>query len=477
MTYLASKPKTLWQDEAFLDQLLWHLVYDRDFLRRFGSHLTDGAFRPAHHDRSEEANARWVVAEFALRFFSQSGKPIRKLLLAEVREYAESIGERKRAAWEAYCRKLAKLKPVDSEWVASKVRRFVMERYTTAFIEECSEAHSTGVLDLSLLREKFERHMQVCSAVIETGVVLNATKLRDREFSDPAFLINPLAPRGLGLLLGRPKVGKSFLALQLGLAVALRRPFLGRKVRETGRVLLLALEDTERRLAERLGKLAPQVPLDNLEILTAVPPLNGVGLHQLEARLRRASDSEEPYCLVVIDCLMTAMAERRRTQDLVRNDYAELAALRKLAAQFETTIVAVHHLRKASAADALEAAIGTTGVTAPIDWSWAMLPETGTRAIRFVAKGRDLAERTMRLRLDLTSDKPGWQVVAEGAEAKSGPVQSKILALLKRKPMTATTMARKLHIDFNNVRQVLFRMRKRGLVAKEDGSQYVYPHD
>lgn len=56
------------------------------------------------------------------------------------------------------------------------------------------------------------------------------------------FLVDGLFAQGLYILGGSPKVGKSWLALQLCLAVCTGTPFLGRPTRQ-GEVLYLALED------------------------------------------------------------------------------------------------------------------------------------------------------------------------------------------------------------------------------------------
>ena len=55
----------------------------------------------------------------------------------------------------------------------------------------------------------------------------------------------PFIPEGCTILAGRPKIGKSWLMLAVGLDVAC----------EGGDVLYLALEDNERRLQTRMAKL------------------------------------------------------------------------------------------------------------------------------------------------------------------------------------------------------------------------------
>ena len=73
------------------------------------------------------------------------------------------------------------------------------------------------------------------------------------------FLVDGLFAQGLYILGGSPKVGKSWLALQLCLAVCTGTPFLGRKTQQ-GEVLYLALEDGPQRLHSRALRLTQTAP-------------------------------------------------------------------------------------------------------------------------------------------------------------------------------------------------------------------------
>lgn len=67
------------------------------------------------------------------------------------------------------------------------------------------------------------------------------------------WLLHKLIPRpGITLLLGPPKVGKSFLALQLGLAIAQGREFLGQAPAQPSRVLYVQLDTSESAWRDRL---------------------------------------------------------------------------------------------------------------------------------------------------------------------------------------------------------------------------------
>ena len=74
-------------------------------------------------------------------------------------------------------------------------------------------------------------------------------------FPEAPFVVAGLILEGLTILAGRPKIGKSWLALAVCLAVAQGHRVLGNLATTQGDVLYAALEDNPRRLQKRIDKL------------------------------------------------------------------------------------------------------------------------------------------------------------------------------------------------------------------------------
>src|SRR5437868_2466692 len=89
------------------------------------------------------------------------------------------------------------------------------------------------------------------------GTAIAAAELQHKMFKPLRFVLPGLIPEGASLLVSRPKLGKSWLVLDLCLAVAGSRFTLGTLKPEQGDVLYLALEDGERRLQRRMSRLLP----------------------------------------------------------------------------------------------------------------------------------------------------------------------------------------------------------------------------
>lgn len=85
---------------------------------------------------------------------------------------------------------------------------------------------------------------------------VSADALATTVFEPITCIVPGYIVEGLTLLAGKPKAGKSYLALNIAYAIATGGQVLGAEV-EQGDVLYLALEDNERRLQRRLDQIEP----------------------------------------------------------------------------------------------------------------------------------------------------------------------------------------------------------------------------
>lgn len=192
---------------------------------------------------------------------------------------------------------------------------------------------------------------------------ITAKELADKKFPPLIWVVQDILPEGCYLLSARPKVGKSWLALQCCIAVALGSQTLGKKV-QAGKAIYLALEDNQRRLQSRLKIMRPQgFATDNLILHTDWPKLNDGGLEALEKLIL----SESPR-LLVIDTLAKVRPPMGRNSNLYEGDYSAVAPLTTLANKYRCCILVVTHNRKGkSETDALEQISGSLGLSGAVD--------------------------------------------------------------------------------------------------------------
>jgi hypothetical protein len=105
--------------------------------------------------------------------------------------------------------------------------------------------------------------------------VFTAASLKDRKFEPISYVVPMLIPEGVTILAGKPKVGKSWAALDIALAKAGGRFVFGDIKLEEGDVLYAALEDNERRLRSRVERIVTQGAQQCH--LGSPSPRNGVG--------------------------------------------------------------------------------------------------------------------------------------------------------------------------------------------------------
>jgi len=132
-------------------------------------------------------------------------------------------------------------------------------------------------------------------------VLKSAKELRTKIFEALRWTVPKYLPEGLTLLGGRPKIGKSWQALDIAAAVAEGSMCLGEQC-EQGDVLALMLEDSDRRLQRRftlmLGAFVSEWP-SRLTYATSWPRLNEGGIDWIREWIRRSPKAR----LVIVDIL------------------------------------------------------------------------------------------------------------------------------------------------------------------------------
>jgi AAA domain len=87
-----------------------------------------------------------------------------------------------------------------------------------------------------------------------------AADLMGMDFPEPRFAVSGILAEGLNFMVGAPKLGKSWWALNIAVAVASVGRARGEIPVVQGEVLYLALEDSPRRLKGRLAKMLGSNP-------------------------------------------------------------------------------------------------------------------------------------------------------------------------------------------------------------------------
>lgn len=160
-------------------------------------------------------------------------------------------------------------------------------------------------------------------------------------------LIHGLLRRGeYGNVIASPKIGKSWLVLDMGLAVATGRPWLGHQV-EQGAVLHIDNELHQETLSFRLGKVAMArgVDLTGLGTTYALEPIRGRGVTLLDLPGYFEDVPAGKYRLVILDAFYRLMP-----RGFDENSNADMTScynvIEKLCMKLDCAFAIVHHASK-----------------------------------------------------------------------------------------------------------------------------------
>jgi hypothetical protein len=301
---------------------------------------------------------------------------------------------------------------------------------------------------------------------------ITAAELDAMHFPPIRWIVPGIIAEGCTLLAGRPKLGKSWLVLDAGLAVAAGGETLGQRV-EAGDVLYLALEDNRRRLQSRVRRIWPAgtaMP-KRLRLMTEWPTA-GAGA----AAIRRWIKATPGARLVIVDVLamFKGATPAKGRETLYEADYMALKGLQSLAMETGVAIVVVHHTRKSGAEDdPFEKVSGTLGLSGAADTT--IILDRDGQGCTLYGRGRDVEEFETAVQFDRLSCR--WRALGDAGEVRRSDERTTILTVLTdaTEPMNPREIAAEADMSRNNVDRLLGKMAKAGEVVKIGRGCYVHP--
>ncbi len=295
---------------------------------------------------------------------------------------------------------------------------------------------------------------------------LSAQDLLALDLPEPKFIVPGLLTEGLAVLAGPPKLGKSWFALDVALAVAAGSQALGFVEVEPGDVLYLALEDSNRRVQDRLRKmLGAERPPPRLHVSTTWPRHHQGGLQHLEKWL----DDHDEARLVVIDTWARAKRPSGGKGNVYEQDYETAAEVQRLAIAHGICLLVLHHNRKGGALDPVEAVSGSMGLTGAADCVLVMSRVRGKKDATLFVSGRDVEEAELGACWDALTGR--WRVVGSADEVRASAARQGVLNALRKigRPANPTEVAEALGHKVNAVKKLMWAMAGDGVLSNNNG--------
>lgn len=296
---------------------------------------------------------------------------------------------------------------------------------------------------------------------------ISATEILSKDYPAPRWAVPGLIPEGLSILAGRPKIGKSWLALNAAVARATGGPFLGKFPVEKAPVIYGAFEDSERRVQLRLRALGITSAPSGLDFLFSMPRLDQGGLDALRAWLTR----NRGCGLAILDVYNRIRGQRPKNADPYQHDAEQAALLQAAATELAVPLLVLTHDRKATSDDWLDQISGTLGTTGTADAVMLLTRERGASNGRLQVTGRDLDEKDLCLEFQNGL----WQHIGPGETIELTVDRRKILDALPSdgEGVSPTQIKLATGISPETIKKALPVLKLAGLVGSKSYGKYV----
>ena len=286
--------------------------------------------------------------------------------------------------------------------------------------------------------------------------------LLSEEIAPINWIVEDVIPEGFTFLVGKPKMGKSWLVLSLCVAIAAGGKALGRIDVEQGSVLYLSLEDNKRRLRKRTDTIIDRTLRDNpgalgrFHLATKWPTLDKGGAAKIESWIKSNPDAR----LIVVDTLAKIRGKSKPNGNIYQEDTETVSQLKDLSDRYNVAMIVVHHFNKLTGGDDwFDQVSGSTGLVGAADNTLGLMRERGKSDAVLRGCGRDILDLDYAMTFDQQLCQ--WSIAGDASEYAASKERNTVLALLQDRapePLHYDEVARLLNEKSSTIRSKLSRM-------------------
>ncbi len=281
------------------------------------------------------------------------------------------------------------------------------ERFDAGWLEHVAQRAAEIVAETETKKKQKEfRKLRAAAALMEKNI------------PDPVVYVGvgdevPLLVEGTCILSAKPKLGKSWLALALCLAVTTGEEFLGRKTKKCS-ALYLDLETSENLQQRRLRKMlkGAKVP-PKFYIDTETDSLNHGFIDQIENYM----EQDPEIGVVVVDVFQIIRSPQKgNRENEYDHAYRDLTPLNMLAQKYHISIILVCHDRKnVNEEDPFSNILGSTGLQGAAGQMIVMYKRKKNDPIHISIKGKAIDGEP---EINVKFENAVWEVVEGGGSAE-----------------------------------------------------------
>ena len=289
----------------------------------------------------------------------------------------------------------------------------------------------------------------------------------DPEPHDTQWLVRELwGASAVGVIGGAPKVGKSWLGLDLAVSVASGTACLGRfEVDAPGPAMVYLAEDSLAQVRDRVTQLCSHrgLSLSSLDLHVVTAPSFRLDLERDRHALDHTLQALRPR-LLVLDPLV-------RIHSLDENSASDISGLlgflRELNRRHQLSIVLVHHMAKRARRDLGQALRGSSDLHAWCDSACYLVRRPDQRLRLSVEHRAAPAPDPLLLRLAGGNGQP-CRLTPDGPDTEPPPLAEAVCAQLRRAghPLSRTALRQRLRVNNARLGDALRSLEQRGLIVR-----------
>lgn len=255
--------------------------------------------------------------------------------------------------------------------------------------------------------------------------VVDVSELQDKTLPPMKWLIDDLLPvGGVVMLSAKPKMGKSFLAIQLALTVASGGEFLGFQAQKH-EVLYIDLETSQRSMKNRISMMTADAP-KGLYLMTPqeVFEFGNIG-NGFESQVDYFLESHKGVKLVIVDTYGLIQGSRP-SQYVYRQEYGEISHLNSWARKKGFTLVLIHHQNKQDDyANPVQGISGSTGITGGLQAYYILSKRDYTdKMTKLTIGGKEIMERDIFIQPESDTNRTWVEVEPEDRPSRRKTVSN-----------------------------------------------------
>lgn len=290
------------------------------------------------------------------------------------------------------------------------------------------------------------------------------------DHSRPSWLIQDLwGAEAVGFIGGTPKSFKTWMALEIAIAVASGKPCLGRfKVDNPGHVLVYAAEDTASDIRRRVAGMAQarQIDLPRLAVGLITEPALQLDQPSHQRRLVATLAKVKPRLLILDPLVRLHSGDENSSADTS----VLLAFLRSLQRDHGVAIVVVHHVRKsATTGQPGQALRGSGDLHAWADSNLFLLHRKGRLELHAEHRSHP-APSPMTVTLHTDPEHLVVQDIAnDDLPTEIIELRKRIVDAISAGPITRVALRRRIAIRNERLGTLLAQLEAEGRIARTDG--------